>query len=162
MTSLSAAHVIAQLEADHVAAGAIGLGSPALDAFYGGVIDVVAGSPDPIAAISAIAELISCERREQHACPSYRDCTETGPHFDHCRHNLEVTGSNGRPVLECGMVANSGENMRSIVYIRDEEFTDVVSVRAKTTELRNLLHQDDEMADRVFADGHDRLHGSTG
>lgn len=50
------------------------------------------------------------------------------------------------------MVALSGGDMQPIVYIRNEEFADAVSVRAKTTELRNLLDQVDEMADRVFAD----------
>ncbi|MGW2288289.1 hypothetical protein [Streptomyces phaeochromogenes] len=71
------------------------------------------------------AHLISRERRKELACQLF---------------------------LEAGMVALSGGDMQPIVYIRNEEFADAVSVRAKTTELRNLLDQVDEMADRVFAD----------
>ncbi|MGP4012082.1 hypothetical protein [Streptomyces sp. 4N124] len=152
MTSPSAERVIAQLKANRVSTNAVGLGSPALDAWYDAIIDIVTDSPDPEATIGAVAQLISRERRKELACQLYRDCTETGPHFDHCRHNLKVAGSDEYPVLEAGMVALSGGDMRAIVYIRNEEFADAVSVRAKTTELRNLLDQVDEMADRVFAD----------
>ncbi|MEU0740733.1 hypothetical protein [Streptomyces sp. NPDC006134] len=151
MTSSPAAHVIAQLKANHVAADAVGLGSPALDAWHETIIDIVTDSPDPVATLGAIAQLISRERHKQLACALYRDCTETGLHVDHSRHNLKVAGSDG-PVLEAGMVSLSGEDMHPIIYIRDEEFADAASVRAKTTELRNLLDQVDEMADRVFAD----------
>ncbi|TRO55897.1 hypothetical protein [Streptomyces sp. IB201691-2A2] len=152
MTAPPAAHLIAQLKANHVAANAVGLGSPALDAWYETITDIVTDSPDPEATIGAIAQLISRERRKELACQLYRDCTETGPHFDHFRHNLKVVGSDEYPVLEAGMVALSGGDMQPIVYIHNEEFADAVSVRAKTSELRNLLDQVDEMADRVFAD----------
>ncbi|WP_369186199.1 hypothetical protein [Streptomyces sp. R08] len=152
MTSPSAAPVIAQLKANRVAVNAVGLGTSALDAWYETIIDIVADSPDPVATIGAIAQLISRERRKDLACPLYRDCTETGPHIDHCRHNLKVAGSNECSVLEAGMVALSGGDMRPIVYIHNEEFADAVAVRAKTAELRNLLDQVDAMADRVFAD----------
>ncbi|WP_328495439.1 hypothetical protein OHS59_23855 [Streptomyces sp. NBC_00414] len=152
MTAPPAAHLIAQLKANHVAANAVGLGSAALNAWHETMIDIVTDSPDPEATIGAIAQLISRERRKELACQLYRDCTETGQHFDHCRHNLKVAGSDENPVLEAGMVALSGGDMQPIVYIRNEEFADAVSVRAKTSELRNLLDQVDEMADRVFAD----------
>lgn len=76
MTSLPAAHVIAQLKANHVAANAVGLGSSALDAWYETVIDIVTDSPDPVATIGAIAQLISRERRKELACQLYRDCAE--------------------------------------------------------------------------------------
>ncbi|MGC5564979.1 hypothetical protein ACPYPG_19360 [Streptomyces sp. FR-108] len=46
------------------------------------------------------------------------------------------------------MVALAGGEMQPIVYIRNEEFADAASVRAKTTELKNLLGQVGEMADR--------------
>jgi hypothetical protein len=157
MTSSPAARVIAQLKANHVAANAVGLGSPALDTWYETITEIVTDSQDPVATIGAIAQLISRERGKELACQLYRDCTETGPHFDHCRHNLKVAGSDEYPVLEAGMVALSGGDMQPIIYISNEEFADAVSVRAKTAELRSLLDQIDEMADRVFADHEGRL-----
>ncbi|MGW1605114.1 hypothetical protein [Streptomyces eurythermus] len=152
MTSKPAARVIAELKANQDAANAVDLGSQALDTGYGTAVDIVADSPDPTATIGAVTQPISREHGKQLACQHYRDCTETGPHFDHCRHNLKVEGSDEYPLLEAGMVALSGADTQPVVYISNEEFVDAVSVRAKTAELRKLLDQVDEMADRVFAD----------
>ena len=92
------------------------------------------------------------------SCPVFRDCTEVEPgHYDHSAHHLKVTEDDGiTPVLTAGMVALSGEvhaeDRHAIVYLRNAEFTDAASVRAKTAELRSFLDQVDAMADRVFAD----------
>ena len=152
MSSSAAAHIIARLQAGHVAAQAAGLASPALNAFHEAVVKLVAESPDPEATVSAIFQLISREHRKKRACGLYRDCAETGPHYDHSRHDLKVTGHADTPVLEAGMVALSGPDTQPVVYIGSEEFTDASSTRTKTTELRILLDQIDAMAGRVFAD----------
>ncbi|MBE4790881.1 hypothetical protein [Streptomyces caniscabiei] len=87
-------------------------------------------------------------------CPVYRDCADTTPgHFDHFTHDLKVVDdADGSTILDAGMVANSGSDRHVIVYLRNAEFTDPASVRAKTAEVRAFLDQVDELADRVFAD----------
>ncbi|MGX9887326.1 DUF6907 domain-containing protein [Streptomyces sp. NPDC002276] len=60
--SADAARIIEQLEANHAASNAAGLGSPALDAFHREVVQAVAESPNPQACISQIADLLASER----------------------------------------------------------------------------------------------------
>ena len=88
------------------------------------------------------------------ACPVYRDCSVTEPgHYDHSGHSLKaIDDTDGSTVLDAGMVALSGRDRHAIVYVRNAEFTDAASVRAKTAELRRFLDEVDAMADRVFAD----------
>lgn len=87
-------------------------------------------------------------------CPVYRDCLITEPgHYDHSGHGLKVLDdTDGSTVLDAGMVALSGKDRHAIVYVRNAEFTDAASVRAKTAELRRFLDEVDAMADRVFTD----------
>lgn len=87
-------------------------------------------------------------------CPVFRDCADTTPgHYDHFTHDIKVLDdSDGSTILDAGMVANSGSDRHAIVYLRNAEFTDPASVRAKTAEVRAFLDEVDEMADRVFAD----------
>lgn len=91
-------------------------------------------------------------------CPVFRDCADTTPgHYDHFTHDIKVIDdTDGSTILDAGMVANSGSDRHVIVYLRNAEFTDPESVRAKTAEVRAFLDQVDEMADRVFADQQDR------
>ncbi|GAB2922890.1 hypothetical protein [Streptomyces heilongjiangensis] len=84
-------------------------------------------------------------------CPVFADCTDTTPgHYDHYSHDIKVTGEDGSTILDIGMVAVSGSEHHAIVYLRNEEFTTAAALRAKTAELRLLLDQADEMADRVL------------
>lgn len=154
MTTTPAAGIIAQIHANADAANKAGLGGPAVDAFNAVVIRLVSESPDPEATIGAIAQLLTREYGKASACPLYRDCSATGPHYDHSSHDaLKVLDETGREILlYAGMVANSGPDMHAVVYLRQAEFTDAASVRAKTAELRSFLDQVDAMADRVFAD----------
>lgn len=87
-------------------------------------------------------------------CPVFRDCVDTTPgHYDHFTHDTKVLDdSDGSTILDAGMVANSGSDRHVIVYLRNAEFTDAASVRAKTAEVRAFLDRIDEMADRVFAE----------
>ncbi len=87
-------------------------------------------------------------------CPVFRDCTDTTPgHFDHFTLDAKVLDdADGSTILDAGMVANSGSDRHVIVYLRNAEFTDSESVRAKTAEVRAFLDEVDELADRVFAD----------
>ncbi|MCX4973168.1 hypothetical protein [Streptomyces sp. NBC_00620] len=92
--------------------------------------------------------------RQPAACPVYRDCIETGPHYDHSGHDLlKVMDETGREsLLDAGMIGLSSDDPRATVYIRNAEFTDAASVRQKTAELRSFLDQVDALADRVFTD----------
>jgi hypothetical protein len=87
-------------------------------------------------------------------CPVFRDCADTTPgHYDHFTHDTKVLDdTDGSTILDAGMVANSGSDRHVIVYLRNAEFTDLESVRAKTAEVRAFLDGVDELADRVFAD----------
>ncbi|MDX2696843.1 hypothetical protein [Streptomyces ipomoeae] len=87
-------------------------------------------------------------------CPVFRDCADTAPgHFDHFTHDVKVVDdSDGSTILDAGMVANSGSDRHVIVYLRNAEFTDPASVRAKTAEVRAFLDEVDDLADRVFSD----------
>lgn len=99
------------------------------------------------------AELRHAQQDEPAGCPIYRDCTETSPgHYDHYSHDTKVTGQDGGTILDIGLIALSGSQKHAIVYLRNEEFTDAASVHAKTAELRRLLDEADQMADRVFTD----------
>jgi hypothetical protein len=154
MTTAPAERIVAQIKSNADAADKAGLGGPAVDAFNAEVIRLVSESPDPEATIGELAQLLTREYGKASACPLYRDCAATGPHYDHSSHDaLKVLDETGREtLLDAGMVANSGPDMHAIVYLRQAEFTDAVSVRAKTAELRSFLDQVDAMADRVFAD----------
>lgn len=87
-------------------------------------------------------------------CPVYRDCADNTPgHYDHFTHDTKILDdSDGSTILDAGMVATSGSDQHAIVYLRNAEFTDPASVRAKTAALRAFLDEVDELADRVFAD----------
>ncbi|MFJ1667337.1 hypothetical protein ACIOK4_13305 [Streptomyces bottropensis] len=91
-------------------------------------------------------------------CPVFRDCADTTPgHYDHFTHDTKVLDdADGSTILDAGMVANSGSDRHVIVYLRNAEFTDPESVRAKTAEVRAFLDQVDALADRVFADHQSR------
>jgi hypothetical protein len=87
-------------------------------------------------------------------CPDYPGlCTETEPgHYDHHNHENAVTAKNGDHILDIGFVQLSDGGPAS-VYIggmhHEELHPD--EVRAKTAELRRLLDQADEMADKLIA-----------
>jgi hypothetical protein len=87
-------------------------------------------------------------------CPVFRDCTDTTPgHYDHHSGDVKVVDdADGSTILDAGMVANSGSDRHAIVYLRNAEFTDPASVRAKTAEVRAFLDRVDALAERVFAD----------
>jgi hypothetical protein len=124
-----------------------------MDAFNAVVIRLVSESPDPEATIGAIAQLLNREPSRTTSCrlfPAW--CAETGPHYDHISKTLEMDDGDGDLVLCAGVIANSGPDMREIVYLQGDEFTDASSVRAKTAELRGFLDEVDALADRVFAD----------
>lgn len=56
-----AATIIEQLEANHAASNAAGLGSPELDAFHNLLVELVAEAPDPEFRIREIADLLARE-----------------------------------------------------------------------------------------------------
>lgn len=94
---------------------------------------------------------------EQHTtahCPIYRDCSQTEPgHHDHHGHDLKILDdTDGTTILDAGMVADSRSDHHAVVYLRNAEFTNPESVRAKTAALRAFLDAVDAMADRVFTD----------
>ncbi|MFC8433720.1 hypothetical protein [Streptomyces sp. NPDC057253] len=151
---MTTADILQQLDTNHAEMNAAGLGSPTLDAFFNEVRKQVAESPDPDGTLGAIAQLIIRECSKNDRCPIYRDCTETGPHYDHSGFDLlKVMDETGRGTLiDAAMVVASGEESRATVCLGDAEFSDAASVRRKTAELRVFLDQVDELADRVFAD----------
>lgn len=114
------------------------------------------GHYSPEVAERIAADMIARLRPQLDNKPSacqYRDCQDTEPgHYDHYRHDLRVTGEDGSTVLDAGMAALSGSDSGPVVYVRNEEFTDAATFRAKTAEVRHLLDEADAMAERVFAD----------
>ncbi|NEA78038.1 hypothetical protein G3I30_02665 [Actinospica acidiphila] len=95
------------------------------------------------------------EHTEQPAgtCPVYRDCTETTPgHYDHHSRITVDDDTDGTPILDAGMVGLSGDDDCAVVYLRNADYTDAASLKAKTAELRRFLDRVDAMADRVFTD----------
>ncbi|MGJ5826025.1 hypothetical protein [Streptomyces ossamyceticus] len=80
-------------------------------------------------------------------------CTDTEPgHFDHFNHEHSVTNKDGEHILDVGFVQLS-DGGPAAIYIGGMHHEDLrpEEVRAKTAELRRLLDQADEMADKVIA-----------
>jgi hypothetical protein len=88
-------------------------------------------------------------------CPVWPGvCTDTTPgHYDHHNHEHQVTDKRGETLLDVGFVQLSDDEYgasRPVVCIGGEDFAPE-EVRAKTAELRRLLDQADEMADKASA-----------
>ncbi|NJP75670.1 hypothetical protein, partial [Streptomyces sp. C1-2] len=114
--------------------------------------------PDPLES-ALLAAWNAGEPEEQPAtaepagpCPVFRDCTVDEPgHVDHYS-RTEVTGTDDMPIVDAGMVGFSGSDHGAVVYLRNADYADAASLKAKTAELRRFLDEVDALADRVFAD----------
>ncbi|MFI1726905.1 hypothetical protein [Streptomyces sp. NPDC020489] len=153
-TTSHSARAVAQLDANQAAMNAAGLGSTTLDEFFNVVRKQVAESTDPDGTLGAIAQLIISHCAKTDACPIYRDCDQTGPHYDHSGFGLlKVADETGQGTLiDAGMVALSGRKSHATVCLGNAEFDNAASVRQKTAELRVFLNHVDQLADRVFTD----------
>ncbi|MFF2384071.1 hypothetical protein [Streptomyces sp. NPDC058108] len=70
---------------------------------------LISVSPDPQGTLAAVIELLAGERVKNRACRSYAWCSQTGPHYDHSRHENGIVSygathlSEGTPSLYVGM-----------------------------------------------------------
>ncbi|MER7967967.1 hypothetical protein ABTX35_02950 [Streptomyces sp. NPDC096080] len=127
-------------------------------------VDELRGAHAALTALRAAHAARTEAAAPSERCPIYRDCDETGPHYDHSSYGLltvaDETGHDS--LIEAGMVALSGETTRATVCLGDAEFQSAAALRKKTAEMRAFLDQVDQLGDRVFTDQQgDALNGPT-